>query len=266
MRREKCLQMWIFELELIIVSRQMISKNNIKLIKSLKVKKYRLREKRFIVEGAKNVLELTDSDFDIELILCTDEFIETYGKLLSDYHTVIVDVQLLSDVGTFGTNTTCLAMVRMKDEVAEEIDLKRKIFALDGVGDPGNLGTIIRTLDWFGFDQIACSHDTAELYNPKVINSSMGSFTRVNILYVDLDEYLHKCDLPVYGAQMDGMNLYEAKIEDPSVIVMGSESHGISDRVKARLDHSISIPKMGNAESLNVAIATGVIASYLRFS
>jgi len=242
----------------------MISKNELKLIKSLKVKKYRVREKRFLVEGAKNVLELIKSEYVTDQVLCTKDFYGINERYLKDLNTHIVGEKVLEDTGTFKTNSTCLAVARSEEQTAEDIDKTKQIFALDGVSDPGNLGTIIRTLDWFGFDQLVCSPDSAEFYNPKVINSTMGSFTKVIVCYTDLGKFLSECNLPVYGAEMKGLNLFDSKIDDPSIIVMGSESHGLSEKLKAELDFSISIPRFGEAESLNVATATGVIASYLR--
>ncbi len=244
----------------------MISKSELKLIKSLKVKKYRLREKRFIVEGAKNVLELIKSSYEVETILCTQDFYQANRGHLGNCYTEIVSEKILNDVGTFKSNDACIAVVHSREDSQEELDFKKQLFALDGVSDPGNLGTIIRTLDWFGFDQLVCSQDSAELNNPKVINSTMGSFTRLKICYLDLENFLDQCDLAKYGAEMNGSNLYETAIDQPSIIVMGSESHGISDAVKSKLDCSINVPRYGTAESLNVAIATGIIASYLRMS
>ncbi|MEP1097276.1 MAG: RNA methyltransferase [Cyclobacteriaceae bacterium] len=242
----------------------MISKNELKLIKSLKVKKYRVREKRFLIEGAKNVLELIKSEYAIDQILCTKEFYEINEAYLKDLETQIVSEKVLEDSGTFKTNSTCLAVARFEEYSVENIDMTKQIFALDGVSDPGNLGTIIRTLDWFGFGQLVCSLDCAEFHNPKVINSTMGSFARITVCYTDLEKFLSRCSLPAYGAEMKGLNLFDSKIVNPSIIVMGSESHGLSENVKTKLDFSVSIPRFGEAESLNVATATGVIASYLR--
>ncbi|MEP5612416.1 MAG: RNA methyltransferase [Cyclobacteriaceae bacterium] len=242
----------------------MISKNELKLIKSLKVKKYRVREKRFLVEGAKNVLELIKSTYVTDQILCTQEFYGTNEGYLKNLDTHIVSEKVLEDTGTFKTNSTCLAVARSKEQPIGDIDLTKQIFVLDGVSDPGNLGTIIRTLDWFGFGQLVCSLDSAEFYNPKVINSTMGSFAKVTLCYTDLAKFLSQSNLSIYGAEMNGLNLFDSKIEDPSVIVMGSESHGLSEDVKSMLNFSVSIPRFGDAESLNVATATGIIASYLR--
>ncbi len=244
----------------------MISKSELKRVKSLKVKKYRLREKRFIVEGAKNVLELIKSSYDVETILCSEDFYQKNQEDLSNCNAEVVSAKTLNDVGSFKNNDSCIAVVHLKEHSINKLDLGKQLFVLDGVSDPGNLGTIIRTLDWFGFNQLVCSQDSAELHNPKVINSTMGSFTRVKVCYVDLGNFLDQCDLPKYGAEMEGLNLFEMSIDKPSIIVMGSESHGISETVKSKLDHSINVPKYGNAESLNVAIATGIIAGYLRIS
>ncbi len=244
----------------------MISKSELKRIKSLKVKKYRLREKRFIVEGAKSVLELFESNYEIESILCTKDFYQSNNSLLGNQNAKIISEKALSDIGTFKSNDACIAVVHLKEHSIDEIDLNQQLFVLDGVSDPGNLGTIIRTLDWFGYNQLVCSLDSAELFNPKVINSTMGSFTRMKICYLDLSDFLNQCDLPKYGAEMQGLNLFETKVSQPSVIVLGSESHGISKEVRSKLDHSINVPKFGNVESLNVAITTGIIASYLRMS
>lgn len=242
----------------------MISKNEIKYIKSLKVKKYRLRGKQFIVEGAKNVLELLQSGYKVDKIICTELFHNAQEIQLKGYSCAIVAEKTLNQLGTFKTNMNCLAVVEIPEINLGQIDLGKNVFVLDGVRDPGNLGTIIRTLDWFGFDQLICSKDSAELYNPKVINSSMGSFTRVKVAYLDLVDFIKGCGLPVLGAEMDGKNLRDVNFDGPSVIVMGNESNGISKDVKQHLTGSVSIPRKGGAESLNVGVATGIIAAHLR--
>lgn len=242
----------------------MVSKKELKFIKSLKVKKYRLREKRFLVEGAKNVLELLKSEFKTDLILCSESFHDSLENQAGPFE--IVSEKILQEVGSFKSNNACIAVAHPKEYAVEDINFNSQIFMLDGVNDPGNLGTIIRTLDWFGYDQVICSRDSAELYNPKVISSTMGSFTKVKVLYTDITGILNGIELPIYGAEMNGSNLFEEHLDQPCIIVMGSESHGISEGVKPLLTKSISIPKYGNSESLNVGIATGIIASYLRMS
>lgn len=242
----------------------MLSNKEQKVIKSLKVKKYRLREKRFLVEGTKNVLELLDSDFKVDLILGTEAFLNENNFAATNIRSERVKEDLLSQLGTFKTNEQVLAVAQMKEADSFVYDGKSHLFVLDGISDPGNLGTIIRTLDWFGFRNLVCSSNCAEFYHPRVISSTMGSFTRTKVYYEDLPGFLQGISTPKLGADMGGDSLFQRKSLPPHVIVMGSESHGISDEVKSVLDGYISIPKSGEAESLNVGVATGIIAGYLR--
>lgn len=244
----------------------MLSKNEQKYIKSLKIKKYRTREKRFLIEGAKNVLELINSDFGVEMLIGSEDFVnENLGKI-KNFRTEIVKKDVLTQLSTFKTNESVLAIGKMKEFMAPKVPMNDHLFVLDGVGDPGNMGTIIRTLDWFGFSELVCSPNCAEFYHPKVIASTMGSFTRVNVYYEDLNSFLSKLDAPVLAADMNGNNLNETSILKPSVIIMGSESHGISQEVNTYITDYITIPKYGQAESLNVGIAAGIISGYLRMS
>jgi RNA methyltransferase, TrmH family len=243
----------------------MISKNEQKFVKSLKVKKYRTREERFVVEGLKNVQELLNSDFKVDILLGTNDFFSTYGEFPT-IRCETVKVDLLEQLGTFKTNTTCLAVVQSKKNTKIEPQSNEILFILDGVGDPGNLGTIIRTLDWFGYKEIVCSNDCAEFYHPKVIASTMGSFTRVKVCYVDMENYLKNLSIPIYAADMSGDDLYGITIPSSSIILMGSESNGISEVAQKYVSNYISIPRLGNAESLNVGVATGIIAGHLRMS
>ena len=245
----------------------MLSKKEQKYIQSLKIKKYRTREKRFVVEGAKNVQELLSSDFDVELVLATESFMAEHNLHTSDdYRVEEVSAKLLAQLGTFKTNDSCLAQVRQKTSQTFSEAITDHLFVLDGVGDPGNLGTIIRTLDWFGFKRLVCSRDCAEFYHPKTIASTMGSFTRIDVFYEDLVHLLEKVEAPILGADAAGSNIYQTKIQHGSVIVMGSESHGISPGVQQCIEQKIAIPRKGKSESLNVGIATGIIAGYLRNS
>ena len=243
----------------------MLSRKDQKFIKSLKVKKYRSSEKCFLVEGAKNVQELLNSDFQTEIVIGTEEFF-TEKVHMGAQRKEVVKSDLLGQLSTFKTNHDGLAVAKMKDFNRKPIDANDHLFALDGVGDPGNLGTIIRTLDWFGFTQIVCSQDCAEFYHPKVINSSMGSFTRINPYYCLLPKFIADSKLLAFGADMDGDSIHEISLDGPSIFVMGSESHGISKEVEKHLESRVSIPRYGKAESLNVAMAAGIIASHLRTS
>ncbi|MEQ6166630.1 RNA methyltransferase [Ekhidna sp.] len=243
----------------------MLSRKEQKFIKSLKVKKYRMREKCFLIEGAKNVQELLKSDFDIEMILGTEEFFSLNLKS-GDHRNEIVTAEMLQQLGTFKTNEDALAIARTKSYDLDTLSFDDHIFVLDGVGDPGNVGTIIRTLDWFGFDQLICSSDCAEFYHPKVINSTMGSFTRVKVVSCELENFYQNNNLPVYAADMDGNPLDRINQKEPLVMVMGSESHGVSPITLQNMEARITIPRFGGAESLNVGIATGILAGHLRMS
>lgn len=243
----------------------MLSKKEQKFIKSLKVKKYRVREKRFLVEGTKNIRELLSSDFKVELIAGTDSFFDSNEGMVENVRLEVIKADLLAQLGNFKTNDAAIAVVQAKEHQPFTITENKVYFVLDGVGDPGNLGTIIRTLDWFGFDELICSENCAELYHPKVIASTMGSFTRMKVFYENLPSLFKQVNFPVYGADMNGENLFEKTIiSNPSFIVMGSESQGLSDNIKKHITQYLSIPKFGQAESLNVGVATGILAGYLR--
>lgn len=146
----------------------------------------------------------------------------------------------------------------VKKPIHETSDSKF-ILAIDGVQDPGNFGTIIRTADWFGVDKIVCSKETVDVFNSKVIQSSMGSLFRIPIVYTNLATYLQESTLPIYGALLEGKNMYESKLTSKSITLMGNEGNGISEELRTFITDPILIPGKGKAESLNVAVATGVI-------
>ncbi len=245
----------------------MLSKNEQKFIKSLKVKKYRTREKCFLVEGTKNVLELLKSDFQVRYLVATESFLSFSKDLPLSLRFEEVKPGLLSQLGSFKTNDEVMAVVQMREIDSDTVGFEDYLFVLDGISDPGNLGTIIRTLDWFGFDQVVCSHECAEFYNPKVISSTMGSFTRVKVFYKDLMHFMSSLDqtIPIYPAIMDGKPLNSLTLNSKGIIVMGSESHGVSPAILELSNLGITIPKVGSkTESLNVGVSTGIIAHYLR--
>lgn len=243
----------------------MVSKNEIKFIKSLKVKKYRVREQCFLVEGTKNVLELVNSEFTTQVVLGTSQFFDE-NEIPKGIRCELVDEKQLNEISSLQHLNSCVAISEMRQHSVDSIDFDKPIFILDGVNDPGNLGTIIRTLDWFGFDQVICLPGTAEFFNPKVIVSTMGSFARAKVVYEEFSNVAEYFKGPIYGAEMSGKSIFETNFSKMSVIVMGSESHGLSDAVKVSLNQSIHIPQFGNAESLNVGVATGIIAAQLRIS
>lgn len=243
----------------------MLSNKEQKFIKSLKVKKYRTLESCFLIEGSKNVGELLSSHFEVVSVIATESFYQANEDKLDGIDCKVVKQSLLEQLGTFKTNNAVLAVAKIPSADAT-IAFDSPLFVLDQINDPGNLGTIIRTLDWFGYTQVVCSENCVDVYHPKVVNSTMGSFTRVASKVVALQDFLPKCVGPVYAADMDGSNLFTSKLSTPCTILMGSESHGVSNEVMQWVTEYLSIPQYGGAESLNVGVATGIIASYLRIS
>ena len=241
----------------------MISKNQLKLIKALESKKQRKKNNQFIVQGEKNVAELFNSDFSIKQIFATASYINNHGALLQQHGLIPLTVEASEDelkkAGTLVSNNSVLAIVECKESALPKIAEDELILVLDQVGDPGNLGTILRVADWYGIKHVICSPDCADFYNPKVIAATMGSFARVQVSHTDLTTYLAQQDKPVYGAFLAGENIHQTTLAKSGFIVMGSESHGISAEVEAFISNKITIPNFGQAESLNVAMATGII-------
>ena len=241
----------------------MISKNQLKLIHSLALKKQRKKLGLFLVQGEKNVGELFNSDFEIVNLFATADYINKQSKQLTEHHlipkTIESSEEELQKAGTLNTNNTVIAVVKCKDNNVPEQHQSPLVLVLDQVGDPGNLGTIIRVADWYGIKHVVCSPDCADLYNPKVIAATMGSFARVQVSHTDLSEYLSQQQKPIFGAFLEGKNIHQSQLPSSALIVMGSESHGISEAVAQFITDKITIPNFGQAESLNVAMATGII-------
>lgn len=238
----------------------MLSKRQLKYFKSLQLKKYRQLEAKFLVEGAKGVEEVLNSDYEVEALVATSEYLASLSEALKNKAAEVIEAKEndLLQAGTFKSNKAGLAVVRMPRYKSVSFINDDLILALDAVNDPGNLGTIIRIADWYGIKSIVCSPDTADVFNPKVINSTMGSFTRVNVYYTDLEEFFKASNRNVYGALLEGDSIYNSKL-DKGIILMGSESHGISEALRAYVTDPIKIPGRGGAESLNVAVATAVV-------
>ena len=238
----------------------MISKAKVKFIKSLQLKKYRKEEQSFIVEGSKGVEELLRSSFEVQWVAATASFLHRYEENLVKRQIEFVEAneKELSTMGTFLTNEGALAIATTKQNASSEI---RTEFALvlDDIRDPGNLGTIIRTADWYGIKSIIASKETADFYNPKVINASMGSFCRVNVYYTDLVQYLTDVSLPIFGAFLNGSNVHTTDFGKSGFIVVGNEAQGISPAIQSLVKIPITIAKRGGAESLNASIATAII-------
>ena len=234
----------------------MISKNQIKFIKSLYLKKNRIKAQLFVVEGEKIVNELLNSKFEIEHIYATKQFswINSNQKLA----VTLVSNEELSRISNLTSPNNVLAIVRLSQQ-----ELKNNTgitLVLDDVNDPGNLGTIIRMCDWFGVTQLICSNNTVDCYNPKVIQSAMGSLFRVNIKYLYLATYLSNINTPIYGAYMNCADVKGQDLPKHSHLIMGNEANGISEAISEYITNKVSIKNVGkNAESLNVAVATSIL-------
>lgn len=236
-----------------------LSNNHYKLITSLKQKKYRQKHKLFIVEGVKVVDEFLNSSYELELLFATDNRFSPLETFIE------ISERELKKMSSLKTPNIVLAVFKIpENKLKTPTGL---VVALDGVNNPGNLGTIIRLCDWFGVEQLICSNDTVDCYNSKVVQASMGSLPRVTISYTDLQEYLKSVTLPKFIADMEGNNMYHTKLSSSAVLVMGNESNGISDSIRKIVDTKISIPRFGNfqqTESLNVASATAILLSEFR--
>jgi RNA methyltransferase, TrmH family len=244
----------------------MISNTTAKFIKSLQLKKYRKKEHKFLVEGEKSVLEALHSTLKVQIVVGTKDFFDENEINFDGIEVIEASPAKLQSLGTFKTNDSTLAVVEMKSEKTPIIPTEEYTIALDGINDPGNLGTIMRIADWYGINTIIASADTADFYNPKVISSSKGSFTRINFNYCDLQEVLKSASVPIYGTFMDGENVHEVSFAKAGILVMGNEANGISSEIEALINQKLTIPKFGGAESLNVAMATAVICDNIKRS
>ncbi len=236
----------------------MVSKNQIKLITSLQQKKYRKQEQLFFVEGVKGVQELLDSNFELYELFTTKPDFQAIEK--SKIYS-ISDAEL-KKISALTTPNSCLAVFKIPKPIPFEQN--GLILALEDVRDPGNLGTIIRLCDWFGIKTLFCTEETVDAYNPKVVQATMGSVSRVNVVYGDLGKFLAETKLPIFGTFMDGKNIYKESLPNEGIIVMGNEANGISKAIEKLVSERIAIPRFGAlqaTESLNVATATAIILS-----
>ncbi len=245
----------------------MISKNTLKYIHSLQQKKFRKQHQAFLVEGGKSVIELIRSQMQVLKVYATPHFVQKneqyFVKHAFEYE--IVEEAELAKAGTFQTNDAAMAIAAIPLNEFLYVNDREYVLMLDDIRDPGNLGTIIRIADWYGIRKIICSEETADVYNPKVIAATMGSFTRVRTYYCKPEEYLQKYpQLPVYGAFLQGTSVHETSFAASGIVVMGNESRGIGPVLEQVIKHRITIPAYGGAESLNAAIATAIICDNMR--
>ena len=234
-----------------------ISKNKIKFLRALRLKKNRDKEQMFLVEGEKMVKEALQFSSQIVLEVFVEKNLEI--SWLDGFENIYeITKTEIEQISGLKTPNKCLAILKFP-----QIEAKNKKFTLvlDQIQDPGNLGTIIRLADWFGIDDLVCSKDTADCFNPKVIQATMGSIYRTQLRYLDLESYLNNETRPKYGALLEGENVYGKKLEKEAILIMGNEGNGISEAVQKHIQEKLTIPRFGAAESLNVANATGILLS-----
>ena len=240
----------------------MVSKNQIKLINSLQQKKYRKLHNLFIAEGKKVIQELLDAQFSLAYLFVTKaDLFDTNPAA-----TLISDSEL-KKITALTTANDCLAVFEIKEYSSCTNSVLE--LALDNIKDPGNMGTIIRLCDWFGISKIVCSEETVDMYNPKVVQATMGSLARVQVEYTNLVAYLKATDLEIIGTFMDGENIYKKELPSKGIIVMGNEANGISSEIEQLVTQKIAIPRFGSlqqTESLNVATATAIFLSEFKRS
>lgn len=237
----------------------MVTKSELKYIQSLSDKKVRLETGCFIAEGVKLVGEMIAAGYPLKAVYALDSWESPDASI----EVTRIEVFELEKMSMLQTPNQVLAVAMMpQKEVA--LDLAGQLtLVLDGIQDPGNMGTIIRTADWFGITQIVASEDTVDVYNPKVIGATMGSFMRVSVTYKNLQEWMPTVKLPVYGALLEGENIFTTNAVKEGLLVIGSEGKGIRENILDLITHPVTIPKIGGAESLNAGIAAGVIVAQL---
>jgi len=234
-----------------------MTKAEIKQLKQLQQKKYRKQQQSFVVEGWKSIREFIKADFIPKKIYAV-----TQDHILSnDLPLELIIAKQLQQISFLQHPKDALAIFKMKPD--SDIIQEGLVLALDDLQDPGNLGTIIRTADWFGFRQIVCSEETVDCYNPKVVQATMGSLANVKIVYTDLQNFLKNTKLPVFGTFLEGENIYKTNLPNKAIVVIGNEGNGIKPQTSPLIQHKITIPKHPKAlaESLNASVATAVVMS-----
>lgn len=243
----------------------MLIKQKIKYIQSLGQKKFREQEKSFIAEGPKLVKDLLEADpGSVQQVFATAIWLEENEEWVDQNKVILVTAEELERISELTTPNKVLAIVNQYDH-GDEIFVKDRItIALDRIQDPGNFGTIIRIADWFGITQVVAGEDSADLYNTKVVQSTMGSIARVKVYYQNLSEWLpDQENIRIYATALDGRDVTKMEKIKEGIIVIGNESKGVGEEILKLADEKLTIVKKGNAESLNAAIATGIILSHL---
>ena len=249
----------------------MLSKSKIRLIRSLELKKNRLAERLFVAEGKKMVFDLIESHLSPFEVFCTKDIAAEIVHVDSRFISVVVKDEL-KRISSFKSAPEIIALFRIPEVTFDWNEITNDLtLVLDAVQDPGNLGTIVRTADWFGIKNIICSKDSVDLYNSKTVQSTMGAIGRVKVHYLELKNFLseaRKQEIPIYGTFMEGENLFTTELTSTGIIVMGNEGKGISKELEDYFSGKISIPRFpainNRSESLNVAVAASIICAEFR--
>ncbi len=241
----------------------MLSKSQIRFITSLHHKKFRQEHQCFIVEGIKSVMEFAQSDYAVRAVYSTAGLAPKMDKIPQNIKFSVISDADMQRISALKTPQGVLAVVSLPEVAPLSTDrlAGKYTLVLDDVQDPGNLGTIIRTADWFGFTQLVCSPNTADAYNPKVVQASMGSLARLEVHYTDIEALVSQTSLPVYGAVLDGQSIYEVAWASEGLVLLGNEGNGIRPNLLTRIRHAVTIPQIGQAESLNVAVSAALFCS-----
>jgi RNA methyltransferase, TrmH family len=243
----------------------MLSKAQIKYIRSLTQQKYRKEHNVFIAEGDKISKEWLNSRSTIRLIIAFDAWLMEHQQEIAKHpeaevHTV--NDSVLASISTLQTPNKVILVVSIPSQ-ERELPKDEWAIGLDGVQDPGNMGTIIRIADWFGIENLICSPDCVDIYNPKVVQSAMGGHLRINFYETELATYISSLSMPVIATTLQGQNLYTTTPFDKAILLIGNEGKGLSKDLLEKATHKVTIPRRGGAESLNAAVSTGIFCSYL---
>lgn len=243
----------------------MLSKAQISHINALQQKKFRTQQGLFIVEGIKSILEFVNSSYKVQKIFSTAQAAAKLGKLPQIIKHEEVTAVEFDKISSLKSPQGALALVEipLQDHFDSTILAGKHSLVLDDIQDPGNLGTIIRTAEWFGIKHILCSKGTVDAYNPKVVQATMGSLARVQIDYVDIEDLLENTNLPTFGALLEGQSIYQTNFHTEGLLIMGNEGNGIRKNLIPTINQAVTIPRIGDAESLNVAIAATIFCSEL---
>ncbi len=241
----------------------MLSKSLIRLITSLQHKKFRKQYGLFCVEGIKSISEFIESHYIVETIYATPRAVAKLNKIPQNIKLVSVSDEEFKKLTSLNNPQGALALVKIPESDPPHLNdfLGTHTLVLDDIQDPGNLGTIIRTAEWFGFERIICSLDTVDVYNAKVVQATMGSLSRMRVDYLDISALLDQISVPSFGALLNGQSIFETNFGKEGLVVLGNEGNGIRPEIIEKLDYSVTIPSFGKAESLNVAVAATVFCT-----